>query len=356
MDDATSQSAKTAKGTGKEKTVDDVPVKVTPRKGAASRKCSIGFDLGGTKMLATVFDGDFNQIGRRRRRTRAFEGVDQSVQRIIETIYEVLEKAERTKDDLTCIGMGCPGPLDLDQGIVLEAPNLNFKKVRLRKLLQEEFGCPIHLLNDVDAGVYGEYRFGAGRGARCVLGVFPGTGIGGGCVYDGKILRGRENSCMEIGHTQVIPNGPLCGCGLRGCLEAVASRLAVSAAAAQFALRGQAPHLLNEVGSDVAEIRSSALSRSIKAGDKAIERCVLLSAEFVGVAVANVVHLLSPDVIVLGGGLVDAMPEQYAKAVLTSARARVLPSARDSFEVRVAELGDDSVVKGASAWAQRATV
>lgn len=302
--------------------------------------------------MATVFDEDFEQIGRRRRRTRAFEGVDQSVKRIIDTILVALEKSGRKKKDLVCIGMGCPGPLDLDKGIVLEAPNLNFTNVPIKQMLEDEFDCPVHILNDVDAGVYGEYRFGAGKKARCVLGVFPGTGIGGGCVYDGKILRGRTSSCMEIGHTQVIRGGPLCGCGLRGCLEAVASRLAVSAAAVQFALRGQAPHLLNEEGTDLANIRSSSLARSIKAGDVAVEQCVLLSAEYVGIAVANFVHLLAPDVVVLGGGLVEAIPDQYAAAVFQAAQANVLPSSRDSFEVRVAKLGDDSVAKGASAWAQ----
>ncbi len=183
-------------------------------------------------------------------------------------------KRDSKRGDLRGIGLGSAGPLDLDEGIILDAPNLGWKDVKIKSILEKEFGCPAVVLNDVDAGVYGEYRFGAARSSRCAVGVFPGTGIGGGCVYDGKILRGKTNSCMEIGHIQVVPDGPRCGCGLQGCLEAVASRLAISAAAAQAAYRGQAPHLLDIAGTSLDEIRSGALADAIAAGDTVVESIV----------------------------------------------------------------------------------
>ena len=189
---------------------------------------------------------------------------------------------------------GSAGPLDLDEGVILDAPNLGWKDVKMKATLEKEFGCPAAVMNDVDAGVYGEYRFGAARSSRCVLGVFPGTGIGGGCVYDGKIVRGKTNSCMEIGHIQVVPDGPLCGCGLRGCLEAVASRLAISAAAAQAAYRGQAPDLLDAAGTSLDQIRSGALADSIAAGDTVVESIVRNAARHIGTAVASAVHLCRP--------------------------------------------------------------
>jgi glucokinase len=303
----------------------------------------IGFDLGGTKMMALVYDASFRPIVRRRRKTKGHEGADSGLLRIISTIDEALGEAQLDRSAVRGIGVGSAGPLDLDEGVILDAPNLGWKDVKIKAALEKEFGCPAAILNDVDAGVYGEYRFGAGRDSRCLVGVFPGTGIGGGCVYDGKILRGRTNSCMEIGHIQVMPDGPLCGCGLHGCLEAVASRLAIAGAAAQAAYRGLAPHLLEIAGTDLDNIRSGA-------GDTVIETIVRTAAGHMGTALASVVHLLAPDCVVLGGGLVEAMPRLIVDAVTESARQKLLPSFVDSFSVQPAELGDDSTAMGAAAW------
>src|SRR5690606_17536070 len=139
------------------------------------------------------------------------------------------------------------------------------------------------------------------RGARTVVGVFPGTGIGAGCVYDGRILAGAAISCMEIGHMQVVRGGKLCGCGRRGCLETEASRLAIAAEAAKAAYRGQAPNLMKLAGTDLSDIRSGTLAEAIKQGDKIIEQIVVDAAGWIGDAVASVVHLIAPDTVVLGG-------------------------------------------------------
>lgn len=314
--------------------------------------CWIGFDLGGTKMLATVYDSSFQPLALKRKKTRGYEGAKAGLSRIKDMVHEVREAAGIEIDQVGGIGLGCPGPLDLDEGIIFDAPNLGWKNVKVSKALEKEFGIPTIVLNDVDAGVYGESRFGAAKSARCTLGVFPGTGVGGGCVYDGRIVRGRHSSCMEIGHVCVSLNGPRCGCGLSGCLEAVASRLAVSAAAAQAAYRGQAPQLRKMIGTDIAEIRSGVLASAIKAGDDVVEQIVRRAACFIGVAVAGVVHLLAPDCVVLGGGMVEAMPDLIVPQVKESAQEHVLPSFVDSFEVVAAKLGDDASVMGAAAWAR----
>jgi glucokinase len=313
-------------------------------------ECWIGFDLGGTKMLAIVLDSSFQPIVRKRRKTKAHEGVEAAVARILDTINEALTEAGVDRTALRGIGLGCAGPLDLDEGIIIDAPNLGWKDVRIKSILEREVGCPAAVLNDVDAGIYGEYRFGAARSSRCALGVFPGTGIGGGCVYEGKIIRGKTNSCMEIGHIQVVPDGPLCGCGLRGCLESVASRLAISAAAAQAAYRGLAPHLLEIAGTNLDDIRSGALADSIAAGDTVVETIVRIAAGHIGRAVAGAVHLLAPDCVVLGGGLVEAMPRLIVNEVSASAREHVLPAYANTFSIVPAELGDDSTAMGAAAW------
>jgi glucokinase len=311
----------------------------------------LGFDLGGTKMQASVFDSEFQLVARKRKKTKGQNGTSVVLERIIETVKEVITELEIDVSQLGGIGIGVPGPVDQQKGIVLEAVNLGWGKVRLAETLEKEFRCTTVVLNDVDAGVYGEYRFGAAKMAGTVIGVFPGTGIGGGCVYKGEILHGKGKSCMEIGHIQVVNGGRLCGCGLRGCLETEASRLAISADAAMAAFRGDAPRLLEVAGTDLSEIRSSALARAIAAGDTSIEKIVRRAANLLGVAVAGVIHLLAPDCVVLGGGLVEAMPQLLVTTVAESANKHVMPSFRDSFRVVAAKLGDDSTTLGAAAWA-----
>src|SRR5882724_12998240 len=238
------------------------------------KKHWIGFDLGGTKMMSAVFNEEFRTLGRKRRKTKGAEGAKAGMERIVETIRDALAEAKLEDDEIAGIGIGCPGNIDLDRGLILDTANLSWKNVHVKEILEEEFGAPTVVLNDVDAGVYGEYRFGAGKNARCLVGVFPGTGIGGGCVYEGQVLRGKNVSCFEIGHIQVNPNGLPCGCGRIGCLETEASRLAIAAASAMAAFRGEAPHLLATAGTDVANIRSGILAAAIQAGDTAIERIV----------------------------------------------------------------------------------
>jgi glucokinase len=312
----------------------------------------VGFDLGGTKMLAIVFDHRFHAVSSRRRRTKPELGARVGLARIAETIGQALEVGHVPLKSVAGIGIGCPGPLDLDRGVLLESSNLAWRRVRLKAVLEKEFGCPVTVANDVDAGVYGEYRLGAAQRARCVLGVFPGTGIGGGCVYEGRILRGKVSSCMEIGHCQVLPNGPRCGCGRYGCLETVASRLSIGAALAAAAARGQAPHLLAETGTDLSNIRSGAIAVAIQAGDGIVEQIVRDAARWIGVAVGNVANLLAPDVVVLGGGLVEAMPVLFREEIESSARRSAMQAFERSFHVVVAQLGDQATAAGAAAWAQ----
>jgi len=320
---------------------------------ATTAKVWVGFDLGGTKMQARAFDDRLKEIGEGKRcKTKGAEGMKAGLRRMVETIEALLQDVGVARERVAGVGVGCPGPLDLDAGVILYAPNLGWKNAPVRKVLEKAFGCPAAIVNDVDSGTYGEYLLGSGKGSRCLLGVFPGTGIGGGCVYEGKILRGRTCSVMEIGHMQVQPGGPLCGCGRTGCLEALASRLAIASAAVAAAHRGEAPYLFKVAGTDLGEVRSKVLADAIRAGDTAVERIVRQAARWVGVAVGNAVNLLGPDTVVLGGGLVEAMPEIFLAETTASAQARAMPSFEGTFKVVAAELGDNATVKGAAGWAR----
>jgi glucokinase len=303
-------------------------------------------------MMAAAFSPEFRLLGRRRRKTKGAEGAKAGLERIVETIKDALDESKIDAKNLAGIGVGCPGNIDLDKGVIIDSANLGWHNFPIREALEKAFDCPAVVLNDVDAGVYGEYRFGAGKNARCLVGVFPGTGIGGGCIYEGKVLHGKNVSCFEIGHVQVNPQGLPCGCGRIGCLETEASRLAISAAAAMAAFRGEAPHLLAAAGTDLANIRSGTLADAIKAGDDVIKQIVARAARLIGWAVGDIVNLLAPDVVVLGGGLVEAMEGLVVEEVEKSARQRAAPPFAKTFKVTAAKLGDDAVVRGAAAWAE----
>ena len=313
------------------------------------RRIWIGFDLGGTKMMAVVFDDKLQVLAKKRRKTRGNAGEQVSLERLAETISQALTEAGVTEEEITGIGAGVPGPLDLQKGIILEAPNLGWKNVDLQDFLSKRFKCPALICNDVDAGVFGEYTSGAGQGYRCVLGVFPGTGIGGGCVYEGRIFRGSRSSCMEVGYLQMATSGGAAGVGPVGTLEGIASRLAIAAVAAKAVYRGQAPHLKGLTGADLAKIRSSSLAQSIEMGDKAIEDIVRRAAEDVGRGIGSLINILAPDVVILGGGLVEAMPKLYLESVKEGVRRNVLPSLMDCAKLKVSELGDLASATGAAA-------
>ena len=318
-------------------------------------KVWVGFDLGGTKMLAVVFDENFQVLGKKRRKTRDKMKDGVQLDRLADTIRMALADAGANESAVQGIGAGCPGPLDLKKGVILEAPNLGWRNVELKDYFATQFDCPAEICNDVDAGVFGEYTHGAGQGARCVLGVFPGTGIGGGCVYEGQIFRGSRASCMEVGFMQMATEGPAAGVGPVGTLEALASRLWISAEAAKAVYRGKAPNLAKLAGTDLANIRSGILSKAIAAGDKAVEEIVALAAQQVGRAIGSLVNVLAPDIVIVGGGLAEAMPELYLSETQKGAKRNVLPSLKDCFKIRIAELGDNATVIGAAAWVKQQT-
>ncbi len=306
-------------------------------------------------MLAAAFDANFSLIASKRKKTRG----DQSavtLERIEGLIRKLLEENAIDQTRIAGIGIGCPGPVEWQTGVVRVAVNLGWKDVAVGKFLESKFGCPVSVLNDVDAGVYGEYCFGAGRGSRTALGIFPGTGIGGGCVYDGQILRGKTLTCMEIGHVMITSSTHPGATAMTGTLESEASRLTVAAEIAKLAYRGEAPSVLRTSGTDLAKLRSKAIAEAVKNGEKAVQNVVEDSARLIGYAVTNMVHLIGPDCIILGGGLVEAMPELFLREVSKTVQKSVLSCYADTYRIKCAELGDNAGVLGAAAWvAKQAT-
>jgi glucokinase len=232
--------------------------------------------------------------------------------------------------------------------VIIDTPNIGWKDFPLAEKLARRFKVPVAVDNDVNLGVYGEFHFGSARGGRHVFGVFPGTGIGGGIIIDGKVYHGASGAAGEVGHVIMDPAGPLCGCGHRGCLEAYAGRLPIAGQLAGLVLRGQARELAEDGGSDLRDIRSGQIADAIESGDELVEAVVRWEAARIGLVVANVVNVLSPDTVVLGGGLVEAMSKLFVEEVSRAIKKHALPFLAKFVKVVAAELGDDSVAMGAA--------
>ncbi|HOX33274.1 MAG TPA: ROK family protein [Spirochaetales bacterium] len=308
----------------------------------------VGADLGATKILAAVFDSSMKPLATEKAKTPREASAKAVVAALAETVRRALAASGADAKSLAGVGVAVPGPLDRARGIVRYTPNMGFKDYALGSELAGLFGAPAFLDNDVQAGVYGELRAGALRGKRNAVGVFVGTGIGGGIVIDGKVYRGSTGSAGEVGHMTLLDGGALCGCGNYGCLEALASRGAMAKDALALAAAGKAPGMLDAAGTDIRKYRSSAIASSIESGDKSVRRAVDRAAYWLGVGLANIVHLLNPEAIVIGGGIATRFGERYLERALASMEEHLMPGLSGSAQVLLSELGDLAVPTGAA--------
>ena len=316
----------------------------------ASRPYWIGFDLGGTKMMACVLDETYKVLGSARKSTQGSHGAAKGIKRIAATIMEAIEAANVSPDKIQGIGIGCPGTVNAEKGILITAPNLGWHRIALGPALQRIFKCKVATLNDVDAGTYAEYVLGAGKGSRSLLGVFPGTGLGAGFVYDGKLIQGKNISCMELGNiwlpgthlASTIPGAVL--------LEDVTSRLGIASAASVECYRGKAPQLDGRTNASLREMKSKALTGSYKAAEEGTVTIFENSIRFLGMGISMVINLMAPDHITLGGGLVEEMPRVYLQKLREQIAIYAIPELLTGVKFSVAKLGGNAVAIGSVAW------
>ncbi|MCY3971456.1 MAG: ROK family protein, partial [Acidobacteria bacterium] len=257
----------------------------------------IGLALGSVDVEA----GEYRLVARRNLEGGGYDGWEPMLDRIAEGLLELEREVGRRP---AAVGVGCPGWVDLEGGVTRFLPNLpgQWRDVPVADLLGARLEAPVYLLNDVRAATLGEFRFGAGRGTSTMALFALGTGIGGGVVVEGRLRLGPLGSAGELGHQIVDPTGPLCGCGNRGCLEAVASGPAIAAAGVRLLRSGQAPALFDLTGGDAGQVSAETMGEAVTAGDEAVTKELERIAGLVGIAAANIVVALHPELIVLGGG------------------------------------------------------
>ena len=314
----------------------------------------LGIDLGGTKVLAAVLDRDGNIVGRARAKTRGWRDDEEVFQTIAHTGRRALEKADVDQDQLAAVGIGAPGPIDFDTGCIIETANLRFKNFPLGPRVAEHFGRPAILENDVNAGIYGELMAGAAVGTRDVLGVFVGTGIGGGLILNGALYRGYSKGAGEVGHIVVKAGGPRCGCGNRGCLEAVASRTAITRDIRKAVKRGHRGPVSKALKGDTDQISGKDLKAAYDDGDEVVARIIHRAGKMIGIGIGSLLNVLGLEMVVLGGGVVEAFGTNFVESIESSARDIAFEiNSRDVSFTR-AGLGDDAGVIGSAMLAREA--
>lgn len=309
------------------------------------QKFVVGVDLGGTKISTALSDLNGEVISQTTVPTNANEGEIPVLNRIIESVDKVIKDGNVTYKEVKAIGIGVPGALDIEKGVILFTPNLPFKNFNVVEPLKKKFEMPVFIDNDANVATIGEYMFGAGKGAKNVIFFTVSTGVGGGAVLNGNIYRGNTSNAMEIGHMTVAPGGPRCNCGNIGCVEATSSGTAI-AKRGQEALASKVETSLRKYDT----VTSYEVFTEAAAGDAVCKEIIDNALNYLGIAVANAVSIFDPAVVIIGGGVSKAGDIVF-DTVRKVVDKRCFKSMAESVKIVPAGLGTDAGVIGAVALA-----
>ena len=314
------------------------------------RRATIGIDIGGTKSLYALFDERFEVLAEEKFRSHPPKGGLTAFEAShAKAVRKLMREAHRRKLDIEAVGMGIAGRVDLREGVVLNAPSLEFLQgYTFQQRLQKETGARVFVCNDVHAGLYGEFTLGAARGASHIIGIWIGTGVGGALVIDGKLHMGASGLAGDIGNYLLQPVDAAKDAPRKEVLDGVASRTAIAADAAALAAKKYGSKLRKIAGTDVRDITSGNIAKAIKRGDKAVERLVRSRAQLLGAVLSNLVDFINPDMVVLGGGLVSAIPKLIRREIEKTIQAHATTRAAQAVKVVSSKLADHAGTTGAA--------
>lgn len=311
------------------------------------KKYSVGIDLGGTKILIALIEKESGKVVHFvKKKTKKEKGAANIVRKMISGINELLEETNVNTEDIASIGIAAAGQIDRENGIILGAPNLDCYDLNLKEILESEYNLPIYLANDVEAATLGEMKFGAGKGVDDLVCVFVGTGVGSCIVKNGEIIRGATGTAGEIGHIIVDLNGRQCNCGAHGCLEAYASRSAIEKRIEGALKKGRHSVILDYL-EEGKSITSSMIRKSIEREDELVTHCLDEASAYLSGGLASIINFINPKLIILGGGLIEAVDYFYKKTI-KDAKLKCLPVPATKIEFKKTALGDFSGVIGAA--------
>ncbi len=330
----------------------------TPQPSASAGRYVVGVDLGGTNLVvgAVTVDGT-HQFGMQMVPTRADLGADGVVARIVEQIERVIAETiaatGATRSDFLGVGIGAPGPLDRERGIVLVTPNLGWRDFPLRNRVQAATRLDATLDNDANCATLGEWWLGAAQGTKQVVGLTIGTGIGGGLILDGRLYHGASDVAGEVGHSSIDSTGRRCKCGNYGCLEAYASGPAIADRAREALAGGESSAMPALVGGDLRRLTAATVYQAATSGDRLALEVVRETARLLGAGVANLVNIFNPEVVVLAGGVTQAGDALF-EPMRAEVRRRAFKPAVDACRIVPGTLqGNAGVIGAVATFAQR---
>lgn len=316
------------------------------------QKYVISVDMGGTKILASVINSEKGIIARLKKPTNIEAGTKSYVKDIAELINKLVKNKNLKPENIVAVCLGVPGSVNPYTGVIGLAPNLGLKNFNMKAKLEEAIPYPVLIENDVNLGALGIKYFGVGKKSKNLLAVFLGTGIGGGIVIDGKLYRGNNFAAGEIGHMLVKKNGPKCGCGKKGCFEAVASRTAIVNHIISDVKKGKKKSVLSNLIKTNQRIKSGALREAVIEGDKVVVKRITEACEIIGDVLSSITNLLNFDMIVLGGGLVEALEDFMLPIIKKEFQNHVLVDSAKDLKIVASTLGDDAAIFGGIALAE----
>lgn len=315
--------------------------------------CFVGVDLGGTKIYAGVFTSSLECIGTVRLSTKSQRGPEPVIERIARCVKDAVDECDLEIDRVKAVGVGAPGAVDPETGRVIFAPNLQWKDVPLKKSLEKLLGVPVCVENDANICTIGVYHAEMKSKPRDLVGIFIGTGIGGGLIIDGQLYSGFNHTAGEIGHMVIDVDGPKCGCGNKGCFEALASRSAIFQHIHAAIKDGEKTILTEMLGPSLEDLRSGDLRKAIRRGDKLVDRIVAEAADYIGIAVANLINVLNPEVVVLGGGVIEALEDEMMPTIVKTATEHILSGTAKGISIVASKLADEAGITGGAVLARR---
>ncbi len=304
----------------------------------------LGIDIGGTKLAAGIVDASGRILARGEVPTLAAEGPERVLERTIQLSKDLLRALDVSVDAVQRIGIGCAGPVDRQAGLILNPPNLpGWVRVPLVEHIEKALSLPAVLENDANAAALGEFRYGAGKGTSSLVYLTVSTGIGGGIILDGKVWHGVKDGAGEIGHMTVMPDGPMCGCGNRGCLEALASGPSIARRALELLEKGRSSRLRG-----IQDLTAADVVRLALEGDQVAREVWDQAVTYLSLGVAAVVTIVAPERVVIGGGVTRAGDFLF-EPLRREVRRRVTLVAVESVPILPAALGADVGILGAAA-------
>ncbi|MDD5584618.1 MAG: ROK family protein [Candidatus Omnitrophica bacterium] len=309
----------------------------------------LGIDIGGTKIAAGLVDAKGNIMGRDKCPTPQGGQAKDILSSLVKLVRGILAENGLRIRDIAGVGVGIPGIVESETGNILLTPNIHLSGCNIAQKLKNKLRIPVAAGNDVNLGTLGEKWVGAGRNAHTLIGLFPGTGVGGGIIIGGKLYDWGAAS-GELGHMTMDINGPKCTCGNKGCLEAIVGRWAIERDIRKAIKKGEKTVITKISGKKFTVIKSKLLKKALKKKDPLVTGIMKRTAKTLGLACVSLRHILNPDVIILGGGIMEACGDFILPRVQKVVRndAFFKKAKIRTIEIRESQLGDDAVVIGAA--------